>query len=261
MVETEHLSQLGHTTPIPASPAEAVLESVPNPHPDTLYLVRFVCPEFTALCPLTGQPDFAHLVLDYAPEGRLVESKSLKLYLASFRNHGAFARGLHARYRAAGGARDRTPLAAYRRLLVSARRHPDRRLLPERPAARGPVGAGAGRWPLPRPRLSHGRRRRRSGTARSRSASMRSASPRPRRVPRHGPGSAISWPRAGTATWAGWPPPPLAARARGRCGRRRARSWCSGSTTARPRTRWPIWPGPSAPPSRSTPAAATITTS
>ena len=90
MVETEHLSQLGHTTPIPASPAEAVLESVPNPHPDTLYLVRFVCPEFTALCPLTGQPDFAHLVLDYAPEGRLVESKSLKLYLASFRNHGAF---------------------------------------------------------------------------------------------------------------------------------------------------------------------------
>jgi len=63
---------------------------VPNPHPGTCYLVRFVQPEFTSLCPMTGQPDFAHLVIDYVPRAKLVESKSLKLYLGSFRNHGAF---------------------------------------------------------------------------------------------------------------------------------------------------------------------------
>jgi 7-cyano-7-deazaguanine reductase len=67
-----------------------VLESVPNTDAGTLYLVRFVAPEFTALCPITGQPDFAHLVIDYAPRDRLIESKSLKLFLASFRDHGAF---------------------------------------------------------------------------------------------------------------------------------------------------------------------------
>ena len=67
-----------------------MLETVPNPHPDSLYLVRFAAPEFTSLCPITGQPDFAHLVIDYAPEATLVESKSLKLFLGSFRNHGAF---------------------------------------------------------------------------------------------------------------------------------------------------------------------------
>jgi 7-cyano-7-deazaguanine reductase len=84
------LTQLGTTTALPARPEDAVLERVPNPHPGTRYCVRFVCPEFTSLCPLTGQPDFAHLVLDYVPDAWLVESKSLKLYLASFRNHGAF---------------------------------------------------------------------------------------------------------------------------------------------------------------------------
>jgi 7-cyano-7-deazaguanine reductase len=84
------LTQLGHPTRLPASPDEATLETVPNPHPDRLYLVRFTCPEFTSLCPMTGQPDFAHLVIDYAPEAALVESKSLKLFLGSFRNHGAF---------------------------------------------------------------------------------------------------------------------------------------------------------------------------
>ena len=81
------LTQLGQRAPLPASPAEAVLETVPNPHPGRLYLVRFTCPEFTALCPFTGQPDFAHLVIDYAPAAKLLESKSLKLYLGSFRNH------------------------------------------------------------------------------------------------------------------------------------------------------------------------------
>ena len=84
------LTQLGRPTPVPASPAEAVLETVPNPHPDVLYLVRFTCPEFTCLCPITGQPDFAHFVIDYVPREHLIESKSLKLYLASFRNYGAF---------------------------------------------------------------------------------------------------------------------------------------------------------------------------
>jgi 7-cyano-7-deazaguanine reductase len=85
-----HLTQLGHKTALPASPAAAVLETVPNTQGDALYLVRFVCPEFTSLCPMTGQPDFAHLVIDYVPRKLLVESKSLKLFLGSFRNHGAF---------------------------------------------------------------------------------------------------------------------------------------------------------------------------
>ena len=84
------LSQLGAQTAAPADPETAVLERVPNPHADTLYLARFTAPEFTSLCPVTGQPDFAHIVIDYAPGDWLVESKSLKLYLTSFRNHGAF---------------------------------------------------------------------------------------------------------------------------------------------------------------------------
>jgi 7-cyano-7-deazaguanine reductase len=85
-----HLTQLGHKTALPVSPEAAVLETVPNTQGDALYLVRFVCPEFTSLCPMTGQPDFAHLVIDYLPRKLLVESKSLKLFLGSFRNHGAF---------------------------------------------------------------------------------------------------------------------------------------------------------------------------
>ncbi len=86
----ETLTQLGRKTELPESPEKAVLEFVPNPHPGATYLVRFTAPEFTSLCPITGQPDFAHLVIDYVPKDRLVESKSLKLFLGSFRNHGAF---------------------------------------------------------------------------------------------------------------------------------------------------------------------------
>ena len=82
--------QLGRPARIPASPAEAVLDRVPNPHPDAIYVARFTCPEFTSLCPVTGQPDFGILVIDYVPGAWLLESKSLKLYIASFRNHGAF---------------------------------------------------------------------------------------------------------------------------------------------------------------------------
>lgn len=84
------LSQLGRAVALPASPDEAILEHVANAHAGTDYLVRFTAPEFTCLCPVTGQPDFAHLVIDYVPSERLVESKSLKLYLGSFRNHAAF---------------------------------------------------------------------------------------------------------------------------------------------------------------------------
>jgi 7-cyano-7-deazaguanine reductase len=90
MARYRHLRQLGRPAAIPASPEAAVLESVPNPYPRMLYLVRFTQPEFTSLCPMTGQPDFSHLVIDYVPAARLVESKSLKLFLASFRNRGAF---------------------------------------------------------------------------------------------------------------------------------------------------------------------------
>jgi len=84
------LRQLGKQVALPDRPSEALLERVKNPHPKVRYLVRFSAPEFTSLCPITGQPDFAHLVIDYVPSRWLVESKSLKLYLGSYRNHGAF---------------------------------------------------------------------------------------------------------------------------------------------------------------------------
>ena len=81
---------LGKQAALPQSPEEAVLEAVENPHKDVDYVTRFTAPEFTSLCPVTGQPDFAHLVIDFVPDRLLVESKSLKLFLGSFRNHGAF---------------------------------------------------------------------------------------------------------------------------------------------------------------------------
>ncbi len=87
---TETTLQLGQASTLAASPEEAQLDRVPNPHADTDYLARFTVPEFTSLCPVTGQPDFAILVIDYVPGPWLVESKSLKLYMHSFRNHGAF---------------------------------------------------------------------------------------------------------------------------------------------------------------------------
>lgn len=85
-----NLSALGANVSAPKSPQEAKLERVPNAHAGTLYVARFVCPEFTSICPVTSQPDFAHLVIDYVPDKWLVESKSLKLYLTSYRNHGDF---------------------------------------------------------------------------------------------------------------------------------------------------------------------------
>jgi 7-cyano-7-deazaguanine reductase len=87
---SDDLTLLGKQTALPASPEEAVLERVENPHTSVNYLIRFTAPEFTSLCPKTGQPDFAHLMIDYVPHKWIVESKSLKLFLHSFRNHGAF---------------------------------------------------------------------------------------------------------------------------------------------------------------------------
>lgn len=86
----ENLTQLGTSTELPSTPEDAILERVPNPQAGTGYLVRFTAPEFTSLCPITSAPDFAHLMIDYVPDKWLVESKSLKLFLGSFRNHGAF---------------------------------------------------------------------------------------------------------------------------------------------------------------------------
>ena len=88
--DAKGLTQLGQSAAIPPNPDAAKLEHVANPQPGTLYLVRFAAPEFTSICPVTGQPDFGTLVIDYAPKDWIVESKSLKLYLQSFRNHGAF---------------------------------------------------------------------------------------------------------------------------------------------------------------------------
>nr|WP_294546337.1 preQ(1) synthase [uncultured Rhodopila sp.] len=92
MTETpyDHLTLLGHAASQPASPADARLERVANPAPARQYIVRLTCPEFTSLCPLTGQPDFAHMMIDYIPRDWIVESKSFKLLMASYRNHGAF---------------------------------------------------------------------------------------------------------------------------------------------------------------------------
>ena len=87
---TKKLTQLGRHVRLPESPDKAALESVANPHPGIDYVVRFTAPEFTTLCPITGQPDFAHFVIDYAPGGKIVESKSLKLFLQSFRNASGF---------------------------------------------------------------------------------------------------------------------------------------------------------------------------
>ena len=82
--------QLGRPVAIPANPDEAVLDRVPNPEPAVRFVARFTAPEFTSICPVTAQPDFGILVIDYVPKAWLIESKSLKLYLQSFRNHGAF---------------------------------------------------------------------------------------------------------------------------------------------------------------------------
>lgn len=93
------LTQLGRKVALPASPDHATIETFPNRNPDRDYTIRFDCPEFTSLCPITGQPDFGHIVVEYVPDRRCIESKSLKLYLGSFRNEGSFAEALTNRIR------------------------------------------------------------------------------------------------------------------------------------------------------------------
>ncbi|MBR4337552.1 MAG: NADPH-dependent 7-cyano-7-deazaguanine reductase QueF [Bacteroidaceae bacterium] len=88
--EQDHLQSLGKETEYRQDYAPEVLETFENKHPDNDYWVRFNCPEFTTLCPITGQPDFAEIRIAYVPDRRMVESKSLKLYLFSFRSHGDF---------------------------------------------------------------------------------------------------------------------------------------------------------------------------
>ena len=89
-MKKQDIQQLGHVVKVAESPDLSIIETVPNPQPGSSYLIRFTCPEFTSICPITGQPDFAHLVIDYVPDKKIVESKSLKLFFQSFRNHGAF---------------------------------------------------------------------------------------------------------------------------------------------------------------------------
>ena len=146
-------AHLGKSSRIPEAPDARTLERAPNPHVDADYVARFTAPEFTSLCPVTGQPDFAHLVIDYVPDRWIVESKSLKLYLQSFRNHGAFHEDCTVGVGKDPGEAARAAMAADRRLLVSARRHADRRVLADRRAAHGPVGSRPGRRALSRARL------------------------------------------------------------------------------------------------------------
>lgn len=88
--EKDDLQALGRKSDIPVTYAPEVLETFENLHPERDYWVKFNCPEFTAMCPVTGQPDFAEIKIMYIPDRRMVESKSLKLYLFSYRNHGDF---------------------------------------------------------------------------------------------------------------------------------------------------------------------------
>ena len=136
--------QLGRAVEWPQTPEKAQIDRVPNPQADTDYVVRFTAPEFTSLCPVTGQPDFAHLMIDYVPGKWLLESKSLKLYVASFRNHGAFHEDCTVSIGKRTRRRDQAEMAAHRRLLVSTRRHPDRRILANRQTAKGDVDSRPG---------------------------------------------------------------------------------------------------------------------
>ncbi len=113
--KSPRLTQLGRRTPPPKSPRHARLETFPNRHPDRDYTIRFDCPEFTSLCPITGQPDFGRLAIEYVPDRRCLESKSLKLYLGSYRNEGSFAEAITNRIRD-----DLAAALAPRRLTVTA---------------------------------------------------------------------------------------------------------------------------------------------
>src|SRR6266852_4785107 len=127
--------QLGRPVPIPASPKDAVLDAVANPHVGEDYVVRFTAPEFTTLCPITGQPDFAHFVIDYCPAKSLLESKSLKLFLASFRNTSTFQADCDG---------NSPKIFAHCRFLVPPRWHSHRCILGKGPRSRECLAAGSG---------------------------------------------------------------------------------------------------------------------
>ncbi len=150
-----NLTQLGGDTVLPTNPEDAVLERVQNPQADVDYNVRFTAPEFTSLCPMTGQPDFAHLVIDYVPGEWLVESKSLKLFLGSFRNHGAFHEDCTISI-----ARRLQEFLEPRWLRIGGywypRRHPHRRVLADRRNARKRLDSRSGCAAISGPRLGGG---------------------------------------------------------------------------------------------------------
>ena len=149
------LRHLGKPSRLPASPQAALLDRVANPHPDTDYVARFTAPEFTTLCPITGQPDFAHFVIDYVPAKWLLESKSFKLYFGSFRNVGAFHEDCTVAIgeKLVGLLKPKLRIGA---MLVSARRHSNRRFLAIRQAAGERVAARPRRRLLSRAGLSRG---------------------------------------------------------------------------------------------------------
>src|SRR6476619_5386211 len=196
---------LGKRAEIADSPEKAVLDRVPNPHADTHYVARFTAPEFTSLCPVTGQPDFAHLVIDYVPDQHLIESKSLKLFLGAFRNHGAFHEdctlGIAKRIIATiapkwlriGGywyPRGGMPIDVF----FQTGTPPKGLWLPTQDVA--PYrGRGYDPWHRTARRFARGRWR---------WASMRWDSRRPNYPMRRKPASRDFWPRDITATWAGW---------------------------------------------------------
>ena len=144
----------GATLAHPDAPDAKTLDRVPNPQADTDYVARFTAPEFTSMCPVTGQPDFAHLVIDYAPGAWIVESKSLKFYLSSFRNHGAFHEDCTVRI-----GKDLVGLLKPRWFRIGGYWFPrggmpDRCVLAERQAAEGGLDPRSGRRALSRPRLT-----------------------------------------------------------------------------------------------------------
>ena len=159
-------AHLGRPSQIPEAPDAKTLDRAPNPQADTDYIARFTAPEFTSICPVTGQPDFAHLVIDYAPDKWLVESKSLKLYLASFRNHGAFQEDCTVRI-----GKDLVGCIKPRWLRIGGYWFPrggyaDRRVLAKRQAAERRLAARSGRRPLSRAWLIQGSRARNKGDLR-----------------------------------------------------------------------------------------------
>ena len=159
------------------SPAEAVLERVPNPEPGRDYLVRFTAPEFTSLCPMTAQPDFAHIVIDYVPGDWLVESKSLEVVSVELPEPWGVPRGLHDDDRGADRGFAGAAVVADRGVLVSAGGDSDRRVLAERGAAAGFVAAGSGGCGVSRARVRVRRRGHRGRGSRLVSGGFRSGCP------------------------------------------------------------------------------------